>query len=279
MHRWPILIRSPDASPIEKRTSPPKDSRKRGKSFVLTPQNSPPSGSSRPEPDPVRARGVPQQAMPTIASAGAELVATNAQQTSDNIHMHTQQRRRTSAAENSLAQLRTSTYRESRSNSITEQGPRYRTFSPGDGSHKRSEIPQFQDANNHNRTTTTNINMVIPSYSKSLSPSTNGSSPDALGLLEQLDSEASSGGRSFTAGMVRPKLSRSPSAPSVPQAPVVATVPQFPPELLPLLDGEHHTDELCVRFAVGWPVLKRWLVAAGGGETEDDFGAVSIIYR
>ncbi|KAH9935038.1 nitrogen permease regulator 2-domain-containing protein [Fomitopsis serialis] len=45
--------------------------------------------------------------------------------------------------------------------------------------------------------------------------------------------------------------------------------PTYPKELLPLLDGEHHTDELCVRFEVGWPVLRQWLVIAG----------VAIIYR
>lgn len=70
----------------------------------------------------------------------------------------------------------------------------------------------------------------------------------------------------------------------------------YPPELLPLLDGEHHTDELAVRFEVGWPVLEGWLVAAGGGRVSGaddddwngeggeegrdvDFGRVCIIYR
>jgi len=27
----------------------------------------------------------------------------------------------------------------------------------------------------------------------------------------------------------------------------------YPPALVPFLDGEHHTDELCCRFSVGWP--------------------------
>lgn len=56
-------------------------------------------------------------------------------------------------------------------------------------------------------------------------------------------------------------------------------VPPFPSELLPLLDGEHHTDELATRFQVGWPLLEQWLIAIGGGKGEGDFGRVLIIYR
>ncbi|KAH9975156.1 nitrogen permease regulator 2-domain-containing protein [Russula compacta] len=53
----------------------------------------------------------------------------------------------------------------------------------------------------------------------------------------------------------------------------------YPPSLVPLLDGEHHTDELCCRFEVGWPTLERWLVAVGEGSGDGDFGKVLIIYR
>jgi hypothetical protein len=75
---------------------------------------------------------------------------------------------------------------------------------------------------------------------------------------------------------IRP--TRSPSHPNLIQtlpAPTLA----YPPELLPLLDGEHHTDELATRFEAGWPLLEQWLVAAGGGNGDGDFGRVSIIYR
>jgi len=65
---------------------------------------------------------------------------------------------------------------------------------------------------------------------------------------------------------------------ATPQQGSVNTRP-FPPELLGLLDGEHHTDELAVRFEAGWPVLERWLVTAGGGRGEGDFGRVCIIYQ
>jgi hypothetical protein len=77
-----------------------------------------------------------------------------------------------------------------------------------------------------------------------------------------------------------------PRSPSAPQAhsiisqgpPGAANIPP-PPDLLPLLDGDHHTDELCTRFEVGWPQLQQWLVIVGGGKGDGDFGRVSIIYR
>jgi len=46
-------------------------------------------------------------------------------------------------------------------------------------------------------------------------------------------------------------------------------------ELLDLLDGEHHTDELAVRFEAGWPLLQEWLEMIDDGQT----GRVLIIYR
>ena len=67
-------------------------------------------------------------------------------------------------------------------------------------------------------------------------------------------------------------------APSAPLAPLQSPGPAYPPALLPLLDGEHHTDELCTRFEAGLPVLEQWLRIAGGGGDED-FGSVAIIYR
>ncbi|KAH7912227.1 nitrogen permease regulator 2-domain-containing protein [Hygrophoropsis aurantiaca] len=85
---------------------------------------------------------------------------------------------------------------------------------------------------------------------------------------------------------VRPRMSRSPSAPMVsqiyavnPQGSVASTPIVPPPELLPLLDGEHHTDELSTRFEAGWPLLQQWLAAIGGGKGDGDFGRVLIIYR
>ncbi|KAI0273349.1 nitrogen permease regulator 2-domain-containing protein [Gloeopeniophorella convolvens] len=88
----------------------------------------------------------------------------------------------------------------------------------------------------------------------------------------------------------RPRLSRSPSTPVIKAqanagagataTPVLVSQPlAYPSALVPLLDGEHHTDELCCRFEVGWPTLERWLVAMGEGAGDGDFGKVLIIYR
>ncbi|KAJ7219389.1 nitrogen permease regulator 2-domain-containing protein [Mycena pura] len=79
----------------------------------------------------------------------------------------------------------------------------------------------------------------------------------------------------------RPQVSQSPSAPAVLTCNDIETscnIP-YPKELPPLLDGEHHTDELAVRFEAGWPLLEQWLLTIGGGESPGDFGRVVIIYR
>ena len=88
---------------------------------------------------------------------------------------------------------------------------------------------------------------------------------------------------------IRPRITRTPSSPAIKTqtndgtetpAPILASQSlAYPPALVPLLDGEHHTDELCCQFEVGWPTLERWLVAVGGGTGDGDFGKVLIIYR
>ncbi|KAG6837286.1 hypothetical protein H0H93_011888 [Arthromyces matolae] len=60
-------------------------------------------------------------------------------------------------------------------------------------------------------------------------------------------------------------------AQNVPQ-PGVSGMRPIPPEFLTLLDGEHHTDELAVRFEAGWPLIEQWLIQAGGGTGDGDFG-------
>jgi hypothetical protein len=82
----------------------------------------------------------------------------------------------------------------------------------------------------------------------------------------------------------RPRLLKTPSVPIIPQVPAPATASPssawpYPAELPLLLDGEHHTDELAVRFDAGWPLMEQWLVAVGGGNGIGDFGRVLIIYR
>ncbi len=91
---------------------------------------------------------------------------------------------------------------------------------------------------------------------------------------------------------IRPRLSRSPSAPHLTQQQqqittvIVSAGPQSgpharppPQELISLLDGDHHTDELSVRFEAGWPLLEQWLVSIGKGTGNSDYGRVSMIYR
>lgn len=53
-----------------------------------------------------------------------------------------------------------------------------------------------------------------------------------------------------------------------------------PPELSELLDGTHHSDELCVHFGQSWNVLSATLGVIGGGTGDDgDLGRVVILYR
>ncbi|KZT26401.1 NPR2-domain-containing protein [Neolentinus lepideus HHB14362 ss-1] len=50
--------------------------------------------------------------------------------------------------------------------------------------------------------------------------------------------------------------------------------PPYPKDLLELLDGEHHSDELGTKFEVGWPMLEAWLAVIPESE-----GRVEVIYR
>ncbi|KAF8201523.1 nitrogen permease regulator 2-domain-containing protein [Pholiota molesta] len=76
------------------------------------------------------------------------------------------------------------------------------------------------------------------------------------------------------------RISRSPSAPHLVQSGHGQAVPPtVPPELQGLLDGEHHTDELSVRFEAGWPLLEQWLLTIGGGSGDGDYGRVVVIYK
>ncbi|KAI6132117.1 nitrogen permease regulator 2-domain-containing protein [Pisolithus croceorrhizus] len=73
-------------------------------------------------------------------------------------------------------------------------------------------------------------------------------------------------------------ISRSPSVTATQQTYTPCFNPP-PPELTPMLNGEHHTDELSTHFEVGWPLLEQWLTAIGGGMGNGDFGGVVMIYR
>ncbi|KAH9901585.1 NPR2-domain-containing protein [Cubamyces lactineus] len=254
VHRWPILLPggpNPTEPPPDRRTSMASLGRKRGKSFASTAQ--PPSSPPLPRTDSesLRVRGRVPEAQATIASAGAEIV-TVSPTTSRVIPA-----RRVSAAESSLEMLR------SREGHKPLHDRAYQTM---------SRLYARADAAAAAQKATERPSHATTRYISS-------SSPDALagGMnVESLDSEHSSGGRSTTLGLFRPLMTRESSA----SHGMLQGAAQFPPELLPLLDGEHHTDEICTRFEVGWPVLRQWLFAAGGAKDGDEeFGQISIIYR
>lgn len=78
----------------------------------------------------------------------------------------------------------------------------------------------------------------------------------------------------------RPRPTRTPSAPHVAQLPTVqGTQPPYPRNLIAALDGEHHTDELGVMFGAPWFLLEQWLIAAGEGEGNGDYGRIVVLYR
>ncbi|PCH37993.1 NPR2-domain-containing protein [Wolfiporia cocos MD-104 SS10] len=258
VHRWPILLPEASTPRNEQRTLASSLGRKRGKSFSATF-----SATTQPsqrlffnEADSARTRGRSQDPQPSraISMLAAARTSTGAR-TPDVLSPP----RRPSAAESSLEQLRSR-------NGPPPRRPLERIFEP------------------------------TPPATTQTAREERPPQPPAIGTL------------------LRPRVSRSPSAPAVPsghvqalaqaqvqmqaqvqaraqaqgqaqaQAPMqipypVPAGPSFPPALLPLLDGEHHTDELCTRFEVGWPILRQWLVLAGGGKGDDDFGRVAIIYR
>ena len=88
---------------------------------------------------------------------------------------------------------------------------------------------------------------------------------------------------------MRPKPSQRPSATrTTSNDPTVEA-------LIPLLDGSRHSDELCVKFGIGWHDLERLLIVIGQGDepeylsghtqlrqdgsVPDRWGRVRVIYR
>ncbi|KAH9952129.1 NPR2-domain-containing protein [Amylocystis lapponica] len=233
VHRWPILVPDVDM-PQDERHLSSSIGRKRGKSFVSPAQQ---PRVARTDSDSIRARGRPQEALPTTTPAPAEIFAVHA--------TPVRTTRRNSAAEASLEQLRVHRPAEQiRAPSMS------RVYGVNARSSLSATFGSFASAQG------------------SIGPTGVAGAPDS----------SEGGGIPAVMGHARSRFSRSPSGPVVSQVHAQAE-PAFPADLIPLLDGEHNTDELCTRFEVGLPMLRKWLVAAGGGKGEDDFGSVSIIYR
>ncbi|KAH8106847.1 NPR2-domain-containing protein [Cristinia sonorae] len=264
VHRWPVLLAPPvnqpppaaDTTP----TMPMAMGRQRGKST---------SGQSvqiiRPEPDQSRARGRLQEPLPTITSAGAELVAVKPAETLF------RPVRRASAAETSLEQLRNRAVQETNKFATTSRVTRpFRAGSTSTVGPPTRRAP-LDNLGYDGMPTPLPTLTASPLFSNlRISPDMGGAGTDGM------ESEHSSGGRS-TLGITRPRFSRSPSAPVGQLQPHTAA--PFPPGLLSLLDGEHNTDELCAKFNVGWPLLEQWLIIAGAAGEAWDYGNVAIIYR
>lgn len=190
---------------------------------------------------------------------------------------------RQSAAESALARLQNLSLKSPPAPVIEDKTPTLRTR----GLRVQNTTIREPGSRRHSHvdyTSSISSTSTIPTYVSSSPQFSNFRiSPDALGnsgISEGMESEHSSGGRSTIGGHTHTRsgtrLSKSPSGPTTH---LPHTASPFPPALISLLDGEHHTDELCVRFNVGWPMLERWLAMAGGGEGNGDFGNVCIIYR
>lgn len=244
VHRWPMYTGAGDSpTAAQEKVGTPSD-------LSWTPTG------SRPE-QPLRHAPRAQEPLPTVVSAGAELVTARATASND-----IQPLRRTSLAESTLEQLRN---REAQKHRDTFPTRRTRGQRSDSIATVTSEYYRRQPLS-----TAFGTSQITPPSPRNLMKV----SPDIASGADLVDSEHSSGGLSVMT-ISRPRLSRSPSIPvAVPQVPG----PPYPSDLKNLLDGEHHTDELCTRFEVGLPVLEQWLRIIGGGEN-GDFGQVAIIYR
>lgn len=245
VHRWPIIV-------------PSRDSQATVEKLGLSAEGSRISVDSKPD-QPVNHSQRFQDPLPTVVSAGAELVTTKVTNPAD-----PQPLRRTSLAESSLEQLRN---REAQKHGDTFPTRRTRGHRSDSAATVTSEYFRRQP-----------LGVGFGATSQITPPSPHGlakMSPDIVSSADLVDSEHSSGGLSVMT-ISRPRPSRSPS---MPVAPLQAPGPPYPPDLLILLDGEHHTDELCTKFEVGLPTLEQWLRIIGGGGDDGDFGRVAIIYK
>ncbi|KAG7092567.1 hypothetical protein E1B28_008915 [Marasmius oreades] len=299
IHRWPVLLQA-NASPNSPNMAAPI--RKRIQSFTRLQSQSgvrnPTSSASSPSNRQTAFRGRSQHAEMTHTTLSVNNEASSPPPTSvdtqstlspkllqDHVTNAAQPRtRRSSAAERILEHLR------SRDQNVVPNISRsLRVYPPADDSHSSSSAtPSTRHATPQDRLY---IDSVAAGTKVSVVSIAAVKDSDARSQSLLLHSAPPNQNDSPTtkASLVppRPRLSRSPSAPVVRTINGVLTnnsisappSSPYPPELLELLDGEHHTDELAVRFQAGWPLLEQWLVNIGGGEGNGDFGRVCIIYQ
>lgn len=243
VHRWPVLLPEVDTATLqdERFGNPSSFGRKRGKSIATSAQ--PSQSSLRVEPDTMRGRLRSHGSLtprPIMTTDFSIPSTTGGAQNGTAMPAFAPPGRRTSAAETSLEQLRSRPVRRSIQDVFNPRPPEQPSVPPP------SPTP-------------TPRTLTKTSSDPAARP------PPPTGLTRS-----------------RPQLERSPSAPAMQQVygpTQVPLGPTLPRELLDMLDGEHHTDEICTHLKVGWPIVRQWLVIAGGGRGDGDFGRVAIIYR
>jgi hypothetical protein len=186
--------------------------------------------------------------------------------------------RRASAAEKVLEQIRN----REKSNTNVLPNPRnsWIHYQHDSSSQHTPNTPH----SNLTQTANNNANTAHPSNGAQASPTkgmSNGRTERRHSLITPAVPPSSPVTSKIALTSSRPtRISRSPSAPHLVQSGHGQAVPPtVPPELQGLLDGEHHTDELSVRFEAGWPLLEQWLLTIGGGSGDGDYGRVVVIYK
>ncbi|KIJ69264.1 hypothetical protein HYDPIDRAFT_24114 [Hydnomerulius pinastri MD-312] len=263
VHRYPVLLPPEPPSP---------SNRRRRQSFsASSPYPNPPQQQSPPlntTEASRRLRGHPPDTS-VVAPVSTEAVLSSPTREADT---STGLQRRTSAAEKVLEQLRFKTLQRSGSHPAIRGQPTSISPEETNGHHERP-VGRARGNSDTRRQSVFQQSTFFSSAGSEVS-----------GREGRASIYGPSVGPMSTG---RPRPSRSPSAPIVPQIHTsfsqgslqAPNVPAPPPEMIPLLDGEHHTDELSTRFEAGWPLLQQWLVAIGGGKGDGEFGRVSIIYR
>ncbi|KAJ7285989.1 nitrogen permease regulator 2-domain-containing protein [Mycena rebaudengoi] len=269
VHRWPVLLppepSTPVSDPVEPNSAPLRRKRVNSLSGSLHygAYGSPVAPPLELSPSQSLLRGRTPQTVPAIPSLSPDLASPTppSPRTTPSISSIIPTRaRRSSVAEKALEQLR--------NRDMQKTGASPRTSWIHFANESETGIGIFAT------TTTPQDSPVRTGGSESRRPSVTSfpANPPPSPVLAKAAAAATLTPPSL------PRISRSPSAQYIPTR-NGADAPQFPKELLPLLDGEHHTDELAVRFEAGWPLLEQWLLAIGGGEDPGDFGRVAIIYR
>ncbi|KAH9484115.1 Nitrogen permease regulator 2-like protein [Psilocybe cubensis] len=181
--------------------------------------------------------------------------------------------RRASAAEKVLEQLRSRDMQKSGTNALASQRNSWINFPHESLTNSSNSLATVTNALNGSVVSLAGISATLPS----------------TGVAHASPTKNASTGRdsrrqSLIAPVVPPsspiiaKMTLTPSRP-LNQAANITSQPSVPPSFKSMLDGEHHTDELSVKFEAGWPLLEQWLRTIGGGQGENDYGRVVIICK